>query len=156
MTIIKEAKALVDDGVQFPTQLLDDLASDKILYDMPKNVNREAEIKRLDSGSFLNITLAAPNKIGKHTYFMGVMLQRDNKNQKLQIHDVILKQEASVFLQDYLSTKGAGKKNKNLSISNILVKALYVNPKYMEAVRSGDMQTAQKLVNALAQIISLQ
>ena len=83
------------------------------------------------------ITVAAPITIGPYTYFMG-------------IHDVTVKQEASVFLQDYLSTKGAGKKNKNLSISNILERALHVNPKYMEAVNAGDMETAQKLVEAVA------
>ena len=102
------------------------------------------------SKGLFRITVAAPIEIGNAQYYMGVMLQRDGQNQRLYIHDVILEKEVSTSTQEHLSTKGPYDGSKNLSISSILRNALVVNPQYLEAVRNGDMKTAQKMVDQAA------
>lgn len=104
------------------------------------------------------ITVAAPIKIGKDTYYMGVMLLRDSNTQRLYLHDVVIEKEVSDLLTGYPSTLGTDKRKKNLSISSLLDEILFVkdkerfNEKYMNAVKQGDMTTAQWLVNVAARI----
>ena len=76
------------------------------------------------------VTVAAPIKIGNEPYFMGVMLQRDNKHQRLYIHDVLIEKEASNSSEEHLSTTGAAKENRNLFLTNILQKIKDVKQKF--------------------------
>lgn len=104
------------------------------------------------------ITVAAPIKIGKDMYYMGVMLLRDSNIQRLYLHDVVIEKEVSDLLTGDPSTLGTIKRKKNLSVTSLLDEILFVkhkeqfNEKYMDAVKQGDMETAQRLVNVAARI----
>ncbi len=74
------------------------------------------------------IVVAAPIKIGNTAYYMGVMLQRDNQNQRLYIHDVILEKEASNSTREHLSTTGP-RENENLFMTSILERIRQVKEK---------------------------
>ena len=79
-----------------------------------------------NNGTLFRIVVAAPITIGKKPYIMGVMLQRDNQNQRLYLHDVVIEKEASEFSQDYLVTTGSSEENENLYTTTILQKVLDV------------------------------
>lgn len=107
------------------------------------------------------IVVAAPIIMGKQKYYMGVMLQRDAHNQRLYAHDVVIEKEPTEFSGDILSTTGSRKKSE-LHITDILLNALNVkqdfsqnqysvrDSEYMAAVESGDMETAQRMVDEAA------
>lgn len=76
--------------------------------------------------NLLRITVAAPVKIGTEKYFMGVMLQRDNQNQRLYIHDVVIEKEAVISSLEHLNPKGPNEKAKDLSLTSILKRVLSV------------------------------
>lgn len=121
------------------------------------------------------IVVAAPIKIGSNSYYMGVMLQRDNQNQALYLHNIAIEKEASKLTQADLLTTGADANNERLFITSILQNALIVKYKkelstnsttpdtqnqarvtkeqdsaYMEAVKNGDTETAQRMVEEAA------
>ena len=79
------------------------------------------------------IVVAAPIKIGKTKYYMGVMLQRNKESQRLYIHDVITEKE------DYLASNGNSVtyetegSSKNLFLTSILRNALLVKDNYMQS-----------------------
>lgn len=111
-----------------------------------------------NNGTLFRIIVAAPITIGKNSYIMGVMLQRDNQYQRLYLHDVVIEKEASDSSQDYLVSTGSSEDNENLFTTSILQKILYVKHKnkvrldkaYMDAVNSGDMLSAQEMVDDAA------
>lgn len=76
----------------------------------------------------------------------------------MYLHDVIIEKEVSDLLTGDPSTLGTVKRKKNLSVSSLLDETLFVKnkeqfiKKYMEAVKRGDMDTAQRLVNVAARI----
>ena len=79
-----------------------------------------------NNGTLFRIVVAAPIKIGKTPYIMGVMLQRDNQHQRLYLHDVVVEKEASDFSQDDLVSTGSSEKSENLFMTSILQKILNV------------------------------
>ncbi len=83
-------------------------------------------ITKNDSGRVERIVIGAPIEIGRTRYYMGVMLQRDPRTQRLYIHDVVTKEEASTRIEEHLNTTGSVDTNQNLFISSILQKALGV------------------------------
>ncbi len=87
------------------------------------------------------IVVAAPIKIGKTKYYMGVMLQRDKESQRLYIHDVITEKE------DYLASNGNSVtyetegNSKNLFLTSILRNALLVNDNFMQGFPDDALNT---------------
>ena len=79
-----------------------------------------------NNGTLFRIVVAAPIRIGKQPYIMGVMLQRDNQFQRLYLHDVVIEKEASDLSQDYLVSTGSSEKGENLFTTSILQKVLNV------------------------------
>ena len=77
-------------------------------------------------GDVLRIVVCAPITIGGKDYMMGVMLQRDNQNQRLYLHDVVVEKEASDFSQEHLDSTGPHENNENLFVTNIIQKVLDV------------------------------
>ena len=72
------------------------------------------------------IVVAAPINIGKESYYMGVMLQRDSQNQRLYLHNVVIEKETSTDSQADLLTTGALENDERLFVTTILQKALFV------------------------------
>lgn len=75
------------------------------------------------------IVVCAPIKIGKTDYYMGVMLQRDSRYQRLYLHNVVsveIKEEATSLSKDDLVTTGALESDNRLFITSIIQKALDV------------------------------
>ena len=73
------------------------------------------------------VVVAAPIKINNESYYMGVMLQRDGRNQRLYLHDVITEKETTISTPEFLiSQTGANVENDNLYMTRILQKALNV------------------------------
>ena len=68
----------------------------------------------------------APTKIGNTPYYMGVMLQRDVKTQRLYLHNVVIEKEALEVSQDDLLTTGSHEDNEHLFITSLLQNALAV------------------------------
>ena len=119
-------------------------------------------------GNLERIVIGAPIEIGKDRYYMGVMLQRDTKTQRLYIHDVITEKETSTRIEKHLNTTGSVDTNQNLFITSILQKAIDVkNPgefsqkknlpdakatdrAYLDAVKRGDTETAERMVREAA------
>lgn len=75
------------------------------------------------------ITVAAPIRIGEKPYIMGVMLQRDDQNQRLYIHDVEIDEEASVSTQEHLDSTGPYDSNNDLFLSTVLHEIVEVKTK---------------------------
>ena len=96
------------------------------------------------------IVVCAPIKIGEVPYYMGVMLQRDTKTQRLYLHNVAIEKEASVISQADLLTTGADESNDYLFITSILQNALsvkYQNPnsvKRKNSERNSNGETLSK------------
>ena len=118
-------------------------------------------------GGVERIVVCAPIKIGEADYYMGVMLQRDAKHQRLYLHNVVsvaIEREATSVSKDNLVTTGALENENHLSITSIIQKALNVKTKkqktskkyslsdreYMSAVERGDMEAAQAMVDEAA------
>ena len=72
------------------------------------------------------IVVCAPIKIGNTPYYMGVMLQRDTKTQRLYLHNVAIEKEASNISQVDLLTTGTDENNEYLFVTSILQNALAV------------------------------
>lgn len=74
------------------------------------------------------IVVAAPIKIGKIDYYMGVMLQRDTQSQRLYLHNVVAvkAKETMSSSQDNSLTNWSDEDNSRLFISSILQKAINV------------------------------
>ena len=73
------------------------------------------------------VVVAAPITINNESYYMGVMLQRDGRNQRLYLHDVITEKETTMSTPEFLITQtGASVENDNLYMTRILQKALNV------------------------------
>ena len=76
-------------------------------------------------GEVERIVVAAPIMIANTPYFMGVMIQRDKTSQRLYLHDVIIKKEASHYQPEHLNTTGP-LDNENLFLTDVLEKAVSV------------------------------
>ena len=112
---------------------------------------------------YQRITIAAPINISGEKYYMGVMIQKDNQTQRMYLHDVIT-EKATLSFTTEPTTKSEGIRDKgHLFITNILQNALNVNPsdektfkqtrrdtEYLDAVKRGDMETAQRMVDEAA------
>ena len=72
------------------------------------------------------IVVAAPIRIGKEKYYMGVMLQRDVNSQRLYMHDVVIEKETSSEVSGILDSTGPSLVSGNLYMTNILLNALKV------------------------------
>ncbi len=80
-------------------------------------------------GGVERIVVCAPIKIGEADYYMGVMLQRDARYQRLYLHNVVsvaIEREATSSSKDNLVTTGALENENHLSITSIIQKALNV------------------------------
>ena len=80
-------------------------------------------------GGVERIVVAAPIKIGESDYYMGVMLQRDARYQRLYLHNVAniaIQKEATTFSKDNLVTTGALENDNHLSMTSILQNAIDV------------------------------
>ena len=80
-------------------------------------------------GGVERIVVCAPIKIGEADYYMGVMLQRDARYQRLYLHNVVsvaIEREATSSSKDNLVTTGALEDGNHLSITSIIQKALNV------------------------------
>ncbi len=88
---------------------------------IPSVIQQGKIVETIDKGEgVLRVVIAAPIKIGSTPYYMGVMLQRDSSNQRLYLHDVVVKKEASDPTEDHLSSTGSNAENENLFLSSIL------------------------------------
>ena len=108
-----------------------------------------------NNGTLFRIVIAAPIKIGKTPYIMGVMLQRDSQHQRLYLHDVVVEKEASGFSQDDLVSTGSSEKKENLFMTSILEKVLTVKTaqkKKNSLPTSEDISTRSLLANAFESV----
>lgn len=85
--------------------------------------------QRRGNGNYDRIVVAAPITIAGQEYYMGVMLQRDNKSQRLYLHDVITKEKASIHESEHLSSNRVADETDSLFMTSILQKAVLVNSK---------------------------
>lgn len=104
-------------------------------------------IKKNEKG-LVRIVVAAPIKIGSESYYMGVMLQRDQQNQRLYLHDVYMEEETEVALSEHLSTTGPKNDNNDLFLTNILRDALRVKQKNRFSVSTPDRDSAGRELSA--------
>ncbi|MBQ3014351.1 MAG: hypothetical protein IJD75_04350, partial [Clostridia bacterium] len=75
------------------------------------------------------IVICAPIRIGNTNYYMGVMLQRDARYQRLYLHNVVnvaIEREMPSKSKDNLLTTGALEGEDHLSITSIIQKAVNV------------------------------
>lgn len=79
-----------------------------------------------DGTDVLRIVVSAPITIAEKPYYMGVMIQRDSKYQRLYLHDVVIEEETPVSSEADLLTTGADEGNERLFITNILQRVLKV------------------------------
>ncbi len=98
------------------------------------------------------VVVAAPIKINNESYYMGVMLQRDERNQRLYLHDVITEKETTISAPEFLITQtGANAENDNLYMTRILQKALNVNNSISKKAKNDtkkDLPQNKNTVNA--------
>lgn len=104
-------------------------------------------IKKNEKG-LVRIVVAAPIKIGSESYYMGVMLQRDQQNQRLYLHDVYMEEETEVALSEHLSTTGPKNDNNDLFLTNILRDALRVKQKNRFSVSAPERDSAGRELSA--------
>jgi len=95
-----------------------------ILTVIEKGKTIYAEQKKV--GGAARIIVAAPIKIGATPYYIGVMLQRDEANQRLYLHDLILEKEGALSAKADLHPTGANEDNEHLFLTSILANALAV------------------------------
>ncbi|MBQ8372037.1 MAG: hypothetical protein IJX38_03765 [Clostridia bacterium] len=89
-------------------------------------------------GGVERIVVCAPIKIGEADYYMGVMLQRDARYQRLYLHNVVsvaIEREATSSSKDNLVTTGALENENNLSITSIIQKALNVKAEKQKSAK---------------------
>lgn len=95
------------------------------------------------------IVVCAPIKIGAEPYYMGVMIQKDSRAQRLYLHNVVIEKEMSATSQADRLTNGA-LEEQHLYITNIIQKALEV--KYDKKIVS---DTKVKVHSAAEPIVEL-
>ncbi len=83
------------------------------------------DIYKKNYGEVTRAVIAAPINIGDVPYIMGVMIQRDKTNQRLYLHDIVIKKEASKYQPDHLNTTGP-LDNENLFMTEVLEKAISI------------------------------
>lgn len=83
------------------------------------------DVYKKNHGEIERIITAAPIKIGEKTYYMGVMIQRDSNTNRLYLHDVVIKKEASEYQANHLNTTGSID-TENLFMTEVLEKALSI------------------------------
>lgn len=88
------------------------------------------------------LVVAAPITIGDDSYYMGVMLLRDQNGQRLRMHGVVIEKETIEMLTASGSTTPTLNKNERLSISTILLDALKVKTKM---ILDGDLEAKNSL-----------
>ncbi len=89
-------------------------------------------------GGVERIVVCAPIKIGEADYYMGVMLQRDARYQRLYLHNVVsvaIEREATSSSKDNLVTTGALENENHLSITSIIQKALNVKAEKQKSAK---------------------
>lgn len=104
-------------------------------------------IKKNEKG-LVRIVVAAPIKIGSESYYMGVMLQRDQQSQRLYLHDVYMEKETDVALSEHLSTTGPKNANNDLFLTRILRDALRVKQKNRFSVSAPERDSAGRELSA--------
>lgn len=89
-------------------------------------------------GGVERIVVCAPIKIGEADYYMGVMLQRDARYQRLYLHNVVsvaIEREATSSSKDNLVTTGALENENHLSITSVIQKALNVKAEKQKSAK---------------------
>lgn len=104
-------------------------------------------IKKNEKG-LVRIVVAAPIKIGGDSYYMGVMLQRDQQNQRLYLHDVYMEKETEIALSEHLSTTGPKNDDNDLFLTSILRDALRVKQKGKFSVSVPERDSAGRELSA--------
>ena len=84
------------------------------------------ETKHKNNGEVERTVIAAPITISGTPYYMGVMIQRDSNTNRLYLHDVIIKKEASDYRTEHLNTTGPDGNSENLFLTDVLEKAVSV------------------------------
>ena len=95
---------------------------------IPSVIEKGKVISKYNKGAGVErFVIGAPITIGKTDYLMGVMLQRDAQNQRLYLHNVILKEKTINSQEVDLLTTGTYDENDRLFITSLLQKVLSVN-----------------------------
>ncbi|MBP3376197.1 MAG: hypothetical protein J6L83_05485 [Clostridia bacterium] len=95
---------------------------------IPSVIEKGKVISKYNKGAGVErLVIGAPITIGETDYLMGVMLQRDAQNQRLYLHNVILKEKTINSQEVDLLTTGTYDENDRLFITSILQKVLSVN-----------------------------
>ena len=108
---------------------------------IPTVIDQGKVIAILDKGAGVErLVIAAPIVIGKTDYLMGVMLQRDAQNQRLYLHNVVLKEKTTNSQEVDLLTTGTYNENDRLFITSILQKVLSVNTSEEKNITKADLR----------------
>ena len=83
------------------------------------------DIQKKNFGNVERIIVAAPITISNTPYFMGVMIQRAVNTNRLYLHDVVIRKEASEYHSEHLNTTGSPD-TENLFTTDVLEKAISV------------------------------
>ena len=83
------------------------------------------DVQKKNHGEVERIIVAAPIKIANVPFFMGVMIQKDSNTNRLYLHDVVIKKEASDYQTEHLNTTGPVE-TENLFMTEVLEKAISV------------------------------
>lgn len=110
---------------------------------IPEVIQNGTVIYTIDKGHGTErIVVAAPILIGGKKYYMGVMLQRDQKSQRLYLHDVATEEELNASSGEHLNPTGSTEENNELSTTNILRNAINVKENPEDAVDwAGNQET---------------
>ena len=97
-----------------------------------QNVKNAHELERIPA--------AAPVEVGAEheRMYVGVMLQRDPRNQRLYLHDVVTEKEFTTGGNGHLNTTGPNAANGELYTADILRNALNVKSRQLSTGRSID------------------
>ena len=83
------------------------------------------DVFKKNKGEVDRIVIAAPITISNAPFFMGVMIQRSARTNRLYLHDVVIKKEASEYQTEHLITTGMFE-SENLFVTEVLEKAVAV------------------------------
>ena len=100
------------------------------------------DVQKKNHGEVERIVVAAPISISGIPYFMGVMIQRDSNTNRLYLHDVVIKKEASEYQTEHLNTTGPVE-TENLFMTEVLEKAIsvgYILSQQNEKVKFSDRE----------------
>ncbi len=107
---------------------------------IPTVIDQGKVIEIIDKGAGVErLVIAAPIVIGKTDYLMGVMLQRDAQNQRLYLHNVVIKEKTTKSQEVDLLTTGTYNENDRLFITSILQKVLSVNTSKAKNIAKADL-----------------